>query len=99
MRVIASLRADLLGLWAVDTLHCLQRDERWSQRAGPVESLLLTGHEWRKGEGPKEGLQVNYRNSINSCSVTNVFHVSLWSRISGVPVQAQHSNKQQTGNI
>lgn len=55
-----------------------------------MESLLLTGHEWRKGEGLKEGPQVNYRDSINSCSITNIFHVSLWNRISGVSVQAHH---------
>lgn len=52
--------------------------------------LLLTGHEWRKGEVPKEGLQVNYRNGISSCGLTNVCHVTLWNRISGVSVQAQH---------
>lgn len=55
-----------------------------------MESLLRTGHEWRKWEELKEGPQVNYRNSINSCSITNVFYVSLWNRISGVSVQAQH---------
>lgn len=42
-----------------------------------MENLLLIGHEWRKGEGLKEGPQVNYNNRFNICTLTSLFHVSI----------------------
>lgn len=88
MRLTSLLWAHSLGLGEFVTLQCPQRDERWSQRAGPVESPLLTGPEWRKGEDLKEGPQVNF-NSCNICSIANWFHVYKY-----VSVLA-HWNKQQ----
>lgn len=71
-----TLVRSFIGLGEFVTLQCPQSDERWWQRAGPVESPLLTGPEWRKGEGLKEGPQVNL-NRFTLCSIADLFHVSL----------------------
>lgn len=76
-RLTSLLCAHSLGLGEFATLRCPQRDERWPQRAGPVESPLLTGHEWRKWEGLKEGPQVNL-NSFTICTIANLFHASSY---------------------
>ena len=57
--LILYMFAHLPGLQAAATLPCLRRDERWSARAGPVESPLPIGQEWRKGEEQNGGQQVN----------------------------------------
>lgn len=48
----------LLGLQAAVILLCLRRDEKWSGKVGPVESLLPIGQEWRTVVEVKEGQQV-----------------------------------------
>lgn len=57
--LISFLFAHSPGLLGAGTLQCLQREERWLERAVPVESPLPIGREWRKGEGLNEGQQVN----------------------------------------
>lgn len=57
--VILCMRAYSPGLWAAAIRRCLQTDERWLQRAAPVESPLPTGQEWRREGGLNEGPQVN----------------------------------------
>lgn len=70
------------GLLATAILRCLQRDEKWLERAGRVESPLPIGREWRKGEEQKEGLQVN--KSSDEIVELSQYNLSTRVRCSGL---------------